>query len=312
MDTLLYMGESFNPNFYYYTGIESDHSFFLKEKNILFTYEMNYEYAKKNFEGKIVLIKDPIPSLKKYVKKELAVDLSSISVPLYKLLQRNFRIKNSSQALLKERGIKKPTEVKYIKKASELTNSIFNELDLSKLKTEKDVEKKLLLLTLEKGLEPAFPPIVSTGINTSFPHSIPTKKKLSDFILIDYGVKYKKYCSDFTRIFFLKPSKKQKEIYQSLQNIFHEIADELPCFKNGSELTIFSKKLFKKYKIKEPPHAIGHGIGLEVHEYPSLGSKSRDSLKNTAMAIEPATYLKKFGMRYERTLFFNGKKARIF
>jgi Xaa-Pro aminopeptidase len=57
-------------------------------------------------------------------------------------------------------------------------------------------------------------------------------------------------------------------------------------------------------------HSIGHGVGLEVHELPRLSPKSRESISGSVLAIEPAFY-KSYGMRFEETIHFDGKKVRI-
>ena len=63
-----------------------------------------------------------------------------------------------------------------------------------------------------------------------------------------------------------------------------------------------------KHGLPRLGHAIGHGVGLEVDEYPHLGKSSRDSLEGAVLAIEPAAYFKSFGVRYEG-MVVNTKKG---
>ena len=58
-------------------------------------------------------------------------------------------------------------------------------------------------------------------------------------------------------------------------------------------------------------HSIGHGIGLSVHEFPRLSKKYKDKIAGTTFTIEPAFYLRRYGMRFEDMVYFDGKKARI-
>ena len=85
----------------------------------------------------------------------------------------------------------------------------------------------------------------------------------------------------------------------------------MPKLKTGKDLAVLSKKLYKKHKLPSLVHSIGHGIGLQVHECPRLGMKSKDRLKGTVMALEPAVYYEEFGIRYEENVYFDGKRARV-
>ena len=63
---------------------------------------------------------------------------------------------------------------------------------------------------------------------------------------------------------------------------------------------------FKKLKLPEMPHSIGHGLGIEVHEYPRLRKTSNDRIRGTVLTVEPAVYFAgKFGVRFERDIFVN-------
>ena len=129
-------------------------------------------------------------------------------------------------------------------------------------------------------------------------------------MIFDYGVRINHYNSDMTRCTFL--SREAEKIYLSLKRIANGILDELPNLKTGGDLASFSKILYKKEGLPYPPHSIGHGIGLEVHEKPSLSPTSKDLLYNTVFAIEPAVYFPgKFGLRYENVIYFDGKKAKV-
>jgi Xaa-Pro aminopeptidase len=65
-------------------------------------------------------------------------------------------------------------------------------------------------------------------------------------------------------------------------------------------------KAFRKMGLPQMPHSIGHGVGLEVHEYPRLRKGSKDLIRGTVFTLEPAVYFKnRFGLRYERGIFVN-------
>ena len=312
---LLYRGESFDPNFYYHAGVDIDHSFLLvdKRKKILLTSRMNESLARARFRGKVVVYSNPLAEIKRLARRRtVSADFFSLSARMAQKLKNACRLKDASLELLSRRAIKKPEEISCIRRAVRHTKEIFHSLDFGAARTEQDLRKQLLLSTMEAGLEPAFEPIVATGANTSFPHYRAGKKRLGPLVLVDYGVKYGHYCSDLTRCFILDGDRKKKEEYETLEGVCRDIVDALPRLKAGKDVARLSDKLMKKAGFPEMIHSIGHGVGLEIHESPRLGLKSGDPLAKSALAIEPAFYYpKKYGMRYEETVWFDGKKARI-
>ena len=119
-----------------------------------------------------------------------------------------------------------------------------------------------------------------------------------------------RYNSDITRCFLL--SREQGKTYNKLKRISASIIDQLPNLETGGELAKLTRALYKKEGLVHPPHSIGHGIGLEVHEKPSFFLKSKDSLVGATFAIEPSVYFKgEYGLRHENVVYFDGKKATV-
>lgn len=312
---LLYRGEEFDPNFYYHSGVDIDHSFLLLDgrKKALLTSSMNYALARSSFRGRVVAFRDPLKSISKIAgRKALSVDKSSLSARMAERLRKLGRLKDASAELIARRAVKRPDEVSLVRKAARKTREIFHSLDFGKARTELDLKKQLLLATLEEGLEPAFEPIVATGSSTAFPHYRAGKRRLGSLVLVDYGVRCGHYCSDLSRCFILDGDRKRKAEYEKLEGVCHGIIDRLPELEKGKDVAKLSEKLLEKAGFPKLIHAIGHGVGLEIHESPHLGLKSEDKLAKTVLAIEPAFYYPgRYGMRYEETVWFDGKKARI-
>ncbi|MFN7991647.1 MAG: Xaa-Pro peptidase family protein [Candidatus Micrarchaeia archaeon] len=312
---LLYRGESFDANFFYHSGVDIDHSFLLADgkKRTLLTPRMNEGAAKAGFRGRVVAYTDPVESLSKLVKgNSVLCDGSSMSMRMASRLSKICRLKDDSAALLQARAKKRDDEAADIRKAARLTREIFSALDPSEAKTELDLQKQIMIETAERGLEQAFDPIVATGISTSFPHYRASKRKLGSVVLVDYGVRWNHYCADLTRCFILDGDRKKKAEYERLEGVCHAIIDELPRLRNGKDVAGFSEKELSKAGFPKLIHSIGHGVGLDIHEFPRLGLKSEDPIARSTLAIEPAFYYpKKYGMRYEETVWFDGKKARI-
>lgn len=320
MKKLLFRGEEFDPNFTYFSKVDIDHSFYIEERRerVLLTSKMNSAIANETFNGEVIEYKKPFEELSKIIKKgeEVGADLSSISANLCRKIEKETGAKlvDYSEEFLQIRSLKTKEEVEKTKKAVKLTKEIFENLDFKKAKTEADLIKQIKIDTVERGLDQAFEPIVGSGANSSFPHYHGNKGKIwqGGFVLIDYGVKFDRYCADLTRCFIIKPNKKLETEYEKLQSVFDSIIDQIPNFDLGSDIGKCAQEEIKKAGFPQLIHSIGHGVGLQIHEYPSLGLKSNHKIKNTIMAIEPAFYYAgKYGMRFEETIYFDGKKVQI-
>ncbi len=311
---LLYRGESFNSNFYYHAGIDIDHSFLLigTRKKILLVPKLNEAIAKASFKGEVVVFRDPYKTLSRYMKgRTVLADLASISARMARKLQRICKLEDHSVALLEKRAKKKKEEVGSMARAARHTKEILASLDFKSAKTEAGLKRQILVATAEFGLEPAFDPVVSTGRNTFYPHHRAENKRLGPLVLVDYGVRYRHYCSDLTRCFISSSDRQKKAQYEELENICHSVADALPNMNTGKQVAGLAEKLMKKAGFPKMIHSIGHGIGLDVHEFPRLSRKYKDKLAGSTFTLEPAFYLRMYGMRYEETIHFDGKKARI-
>lgn len=310
---LLYRGESFNANFFYHSGLDLDHSFLvLDSKKTLLVPALNETLARDTFKGKVEVYTDPVDALKRHVnKKTVGIDGANMSMRMAGKLRKFCRLNDLTLELLKDRAKKKPEEVANIARAVKYTKEIFENIDFKKARTEHDIRNQLLVQTMELGLETAFEPIVSSDKSSSYPHYQDGNRKLGKFVMVDYGVRYRHYCSDITRCFILDGDKKKKEQYERLQDICYFLVDSLPNLKNGKEINELASELLKKAGFPKMPHSIGHGVGLDIHEPPRLGLKSEDRLSGSVLAIEPSFYLKQYGMRFEETIDFTGKKPRI-
>ncbi len=311
---LLYRGWQFNPNFFYHAGVDAEDAFLLVEnkRKILVLSRLSDPMQKKDFSGDIIVEKRPADYLKKILKgKKISADAASLSAKMWNALEKSCSLADCSKSLLEKRRRKNPDEVRMMKRAAKLTREIMLSVASSDNKTEQQLANELLKETLDRGLEPAFRPIVASGKNSSVSHHRPSGKKIRGAVLVDYGVRYKHYCADLTRCIIPRGERKQQEIYENLQNIVQQIVDELPGLDSGQELAKFSEKLFKRKGLPRLPHSIGHGIGLDVHEFPRISKKYKDSLKGSVFTLEPSVYLKNFGLRYEDMVYFDGKKARV-
>lgn len=201
------------------------------------------------------------------------------------------------------RRIKTEEEIALLAKAESIGDYAFSQI-LKVLKpgmTEIEVAATLEYHMKMAGAENlSFSTIVASGIHSSMPHAIPDEKKLEygDFLTMDFGCKYKGYCSDMTRTVVIgKASEKQREIYQVVLNAQLSALDALCAGKTGKEIdrvarTIIERAGYGNYF----GHGLGHSVGLYIHENPRL-SPTDDTVLEEGMieTVEPGIYIPGFG-----------------
>ena len=202
------------------------------------------------------------------------------------------------------RKIKEDSEITLLKQAIKMTEEVYIKLKtfLNPGLTEKEVAWNIeTQIRHDLNAELSFPPIVASGYNAAIPHAVPTEKRLqaNEPIIIDCGVRWKGYCADMTRTFYLgKPDKKFKEIYNL---VFETQKLALSQIKKG--LKTYQVDAIARDFLKEKDcahaflHSLGHGVGLLVHEAPSLSPRRPgESLEaNMVATIEPGLYLSGWG-----------------
>lgn len=248
--------------------------------------------------------------------KTLGVEEDNLTVLEFKKVKKHFKnIKHFDVSHL--RSIKQEWEIQKIEKACQLGDLAFNYI-LKRIKvgvTEKDIAGELEKFFKENGAEFSFPAIVAFGKDSSIPHHQTGDTKLGPstpfgrsgreglIVILDFGAKVDRYCSDMTRtIFFGRPSDKQRKIYKVVLEAQLKAADFINmAIKNGKKITgkdvdKVAREYIKACDFPSIPHSLGHGIGLQIHEHPSLSPKSRDILKEGMMfSIEPGIYIPDFG-----------------
>lgn len=321
---LLFNGDSYSgpdANFLYHSGISADNTVLVwsKKGKTVVTSTLNARRCRRQSKHPVRVLapgqrfSQLIPNLLPHRAKILGLDMDSISASRLLALKKAMPAKfvDISQQLQSMRAVKTPREISMIKKASHKSLQILNSLEFSASLSELDVVRQLALSCANEGVEFAYSPIVATAENSSLPHHTPTKKKLARIVLIDFGVKMGGYCSDLTRCFFLGRAKKEREKYEEAKLVFGKIVEGMHGCDTSGKLVAFSDAAAKSAGWQKMPHAIGHGVGLEVHESPRLYSGNREKLQHgMVMAIEPGWYGAKFGVRYENEVLY-GKKCKV-
>ena len=203
-------------------------------------------------------------------------------------------------------SVKTKKEISLIKKACEITDCIFSEIislvNLNDM-TEKELAKFIKSRIKYYKCKPSFRAIVAASGAASTPHHKPAQNKLKGFVVIDFGVIYKKYMSDMTRTIYVgKPSEKEKKIYNLVLKSQQKAKEAIEPIIKCRDVDAVSRKVLGKWN-KYFIHGLGHGVGTRIHEMPRLNKKSRYYVKrDMVITIEPGVYVKrKFGIRIEDT-----------
>jgi Xaa-Pro aminopeptidase len=199
--------------------------------------------------------------------------------------------------------IKDKEEIAKVKKATAITDKIFEKI-LPQLKPgvrECEIAAEIDYLNKIFGADgSSFEAIVASGYRGALPHGRASTKKMQkgELVTLDFGSLYQGYVSDLTRTVVIgKASPRQKKIYEIVLKAQKATIAKARANIKGKELDkiprdIISKAGFGNYF----GHATGHGIGLLVHDKPTVNSKSEDILKpGMIFTIEPGIYLPGWG-----------------
>jgi len=268
---------------------------------ILHSISFETEQLQKAYPAlKVVPISSELYVLPKdHEKKRIAYRPSSMPK---KYVQRRFVAFCDEETVM---AIKAPKEIAFLKKAAQITDTIFSNVvtHWKQFKTEQDVATYIVMKTIELGAEPSFPPIVASGRRAANPHHHPEAKALlKGFCVIDMGIRYQGYCSDMTRTIYIgKPSKKEGEIYDHLRRVQEEAIEECLIGKKISDIAKNCRTRLGEEWNRHFTHALGHGLGTQVHEWPRVSTSVQEPLQeNMYITIEPGVYPPgKFGIRIE-------------
>lgn len=252
--------------------------------------------------------------------QEVLIDESSLFVHEYKAvktvaLQSKVKITAGDKKEIWEmRMIKEPSEIELIRQACKITGQVWQKLHpfIKEGVTEKELSLLIESFTKELGGDSiAFPTIVAFGAGSAEPHYQPQNITLKENtpILIDFGVKYQGYRSDTTRTFWFgeTPSAEFKKVETAIHAAYTAAKIQLTQPQHAAkDIDSAARKVltdagYAQYFI----HTTGHGVGLDIHEPPSLNwSNDQEILPSMVITIEPGVYLQdKFGYRYENTIF---------
>lgn len=221
--------------------------------------------------------------------------------------------------VVKIRETKDEEEINSLKTACKIADQCLEEVVkmIRPGTSEKEIAFKIEFWLKENGYDFSFFPIVAVDKNSAVPHydtrnGNNEKVKNNSIVLIDYGAKFNDYHSDTTRMIFTgKPSQEMINTYQTLLNSQTETIEQLRFDNNPVSLDQFCRRQLSDVSQELTySHSTGHGVGLQIHEYPKISFTSTDVLlPNQVVTVEPGVYFnEKWGMRIEDTVLIKNNK----
>jgi Xaa-Pro aminopeptidase len=268
------------------------------------------QQASRETTGFIILIqkKDYFTALQDAIARmdvdTLWFDESSLTVEGLKIFKkRGFRVRGHPDLVTKLRQQKDNHELANIRTAIRRSEEAFRELkeEIRPGTTERELGLKLEYLIRRKGSRrAAFDIIVASGVNGAMPHAAVTNRRLKkgDLVTFDFGAEANGYYSDITRTVCVgRPSAKQREIHGIVLRAQAAAIQSVRTGISCKSVDDAARKVIKGAGYGRLfGHGTGHGIGLMVHEGPSVSPLSREMVKtNMVFTVEPGVYVPGWG-----------------
>jgi Xaa-Pro dipeptidase len=324
-DFALIMNTSYHDsNFTYLTGIYSgsfEGSVVIAEGESakLITTQLDYGVAKDNpakgLEVVCVNSRDEmLKNLKELKGKIVGINGNFLPYGAYNRLKKDIlpkKIIDISGRFISARQVKEWDEIELIGIANNIVKKALSQIEGEFFSgmTEKELAKTFDSMMLDYGASsPSFETIVCFGANSAVPHHVPDNTKLSNnsFVLIDAGARYRGYCSDVTRTFIFKPEKKGSK-YRKMLDIYNTVdAAQKAALERAvpdayaDTVHIAASDYINKAKggmyAGKFTHALGHSVGIDVHDGPGFSPLSHYKLKERmVISNEPGIYIDGFG-----------------
>jgi Xaa-Pro aminopeptidase len=294
-----------------------------KGENALYVYPVNYESVKSSAKNcQVTLVKrsgDPFKKLAAQIRltkpKQIGFDtMNALSYAAVRKTLKGTRIKPSGKLVQDLRAVKEPVELAAMKKAAEITDKgVRTALETIKPGIrEYELAAEMEYCMRKLGSEgTAFDTIIASGVRSAFPHGGCTDRKIQkrEFIVIDVGAKFGNYRADITRTYMVgKPTPKQKRIYDVVKEAQQKAFEKIKVGVKNRDVDAVARKVIEKAGFGQYfVHGLGHGVGLEVHEAPTLNAESKERLKaGNVVTDEPGIYIVGYGgARIEDTVAVN-------
>jgi Xaa-Pro dipeptidase len=317
-------------NLTYFTGFSGASALLIPDngENTVYVYGVNHAQAKAELIGFTVELVERSDNLMNKIAKQaksfkiekLAVDTLNIEGwrSLTKFFGSEKTLAIDSYFIRDLRKVKDAEEIELMRKAADLTSEgmrVARETLAAGMR-EYEVAAEIEYAMRKQGCSGmAFETIVASGVYSAFPHGGCSDRKIQkgELLVVDVGAIYKSYRSDMTRTFVAgNPTEKQKKLYQVVKTAQDKAFELVKPNIKAANVDAAARKYIAEAGYGECfVHSLGHGVGLEVHEPPTLSPDSKDVLAaGNVVTVEPGIYLVGYGgIRIEDTVLVQTKGA---
>jgi Xaa-Pro aminopeptidase len=287
----------------------------------VYVYGVNYAHAQADLGGFTVELVKRDENLMDKIAKQAAVSeirklaVDALNVESWRILAEALggekKVVADNSFIRELRKVKDQEEIELMCKAAELTSEgmrVAYETVAAGVR-EYEVAAEIEYAMRKQGSSgAAFETIVASGACSAYPHGGCSDKKIreGDFVVVDVGATYKFYRSDMTRTMVAgKPTEKQKKLYQIVKSAQDKAFEALKPNAKAKDVDAAARKIIADAGYGEYfVHGLGHGVGVEVHEPPTLSPESKDVLAaGNVVTVEPGIYLVGYGgIRIEDTV----------
>lgn len=236
-------------------------------------------------------------------EKRIGFEEDVLTYEVYHLLKseagEDAELVPAAELMKKQRMIKDEMELEKLKTAVKIADDAFHHIlpFIHEGVEEIDIATEMDFFMRKEGASgPSFDFIIAGGARSALPHGVASRAKLQANrpVLMDYGCIYEGYCSDITRTVFLgDPGEEARALYYIVKE------GQLRGYRNsliGKPIRFAEEAVrayFKECELEEYfGHSLGHGVGLEIHEAPTVNTKSEGKFRNGMVyTIEPGIYI---------------------
>jgi len=218
------------------------------------------------------------------------------------------------------RAVKEAVELELLGRAIEIGDQAFDEVSatLAPGVTEAEVAWRIEQAMRTRGAESvSFDMIVACGPSAALPHHRAGDDELreGETIVIDMGARYRGYCGDLTRTVVLgRPDDRFRRVYDAVLGAQLTAIETMASGMTGREADRLARVVIEECGYGEYfGHGLGHGVGLEVHEKPTLGATGTDELADgMVFSVEPGVYIPGWGgVRIEDLVVLENGRTRV-
>ena len=242
-------------------------------------------------------------------QRRLAIEADALSVATYEQLRAGLDHPpvSTTGIVRRIRGMKSASEIEALREAARITDLAFaSTLALVRPGVrEADVAWQIRTVLHEHDAEPSFDVVVASGRRSAMPHGVASDKVIEDgdLVTIDLGAQFRGYHADMTRTFAVGDvGSAARDLHAAVLAAEQRALEQIRAGRTGGELDQVARDILTERGYGDGiVHSLGHGVGLQIHEGPSLRNGSADVLvPGMVVTVEPGAYFPgRWGARIE-------------